>query len=83
MKRSKLSEALQKARGKDVPTPKPSIPTRKDQEDGSTKRFHTSVYLDKQFYGEVKIALIREGQDRDFNELVNDLLRDWLERSNV
>ena len=44
-----------------------------------SKRFHTTLYLDKEFYGRVKIALIREARDRDFNQLVNELLRKWYE----
>jgi hypothetical protein len=58
--------------------PKQQTPAQGRTED-KPKRFHTTVYLDKEFYGKVKIALIQEGKDRDFNRLVNDLLKDWLE----
>lgn len=45
-----------------------------------SRRFHTTFYPDsKEFYDEIKIALIREGNGRDFNRLVNDLLAAWLE----
>lgn len=61
--------ALSKALGKRTEaTPEPA-----------KKRFHTTLYLDKEFYGRVKIALIEEGEDRDFNKLVNELLREWYE----
>lgn len=64
MSKNDLSKALGK-RTKSAPEPK--------------KRFHTTLYLDKEFYGRVKIALIEEGADRDFNKLVNELLREWYE----
>lgn len=52
-------------------TPEPEKPEKK------AKRFHTTLYLDPEFYRRVKIALIEEGADRDFNRLVNDLIREW------
>lgn len=64
MSKNDLSKALGK-RTEATPEPK--------------TRFHTTLYLDKEFYGRVKIALIEEGADRDFNKLVNELLREWYE----
>ena len=76
MKKSALSNAL-RIRTEATPEPEPAPePTAKKP---AAKRFHTTLYLDKEFYGRVKIALIEEGEDRDFNRLVNDLLREWYE----
>lgn len=41
-------------------------------------RYSTTIYLDRDFHSKVKIAFIEEGQDRDFNRLVNELLREWM-----
>ena len=70
MKKSALSNAL---RIRTEATPEPTAKAE------AKKRFHTTLYLDKEFYGRVKIALIEEGKDRDFNKLVNELLREWYE----
>lgn len=82
MKKNPLADALSRARGIDQEPaagrePEPTEPTTPAPAAGKPKRFHTTVYLDKEFYGRVKIALIEEGEDRDFNRLVNDLLRAW------
>ena len=77
MKKSSLRDALVKGRQAD-PEPKAETPAAK-QTGEKPKRFHTTVYLDKEFYNKIKIALITEGEDRDFNRLVNDLLKEWHE----
>lgn len=82
MKKSALFEALGKARGIDQEPaagrePEPAEPSTPAPATGKPKRFHTTLYIDKEFYGRIKIALIEEGEDRDFNRLVNDLLRAW------
>ena len=76
MKKSALSNAL-RIRTEATPEPEqaPEPPAKKP----AAKRFHTTLYLDKEFYGRIKIALIEEGKDRDFNKLVNELLREWHE----
>ena len=76
MKKSALSNALRiRTEATPEPEPTPEPPAKKP----AAKRFHTTLYLDKEFYGRVKIALIEEGKDRDFNRLVNELLREWYE----
>ena len=80
MKKSKFAGIL-KARAAEPesePTPAPvkRAPAPKISAE-KRKRFHTTLYLDKEFYNKIKIALIQEGQDRDFNRLVNDLLKEW------
>ena len=76
MKKSALSNALRiRTEATPEPEPAPEPPAKKPAE----KRFHTTLYLDKEFYGRIKIALIEEGKDRDFNKLVNELLREWYE----
>jgi hypothetical protein len=78
-KRSGLAAALDRGRSDDAPaevsTPEPT-PTKAK----TPARFHTSFYpTSRQLYDNVKVALIREGQGRDFNQLVNELLAEWLE----
>lgn len=52
-----------------VPEPAKAEPKR--------KRFHTSVYLNRQTYDQIRIGLLKEGDGRDFNGLVSDLLKEW------
>ncbi|PSB27551.1 KilA-N domain-containing protein [Chlorogloea sp. CCALA 695] len=37
-----------------------------------------TAYIKKDTYQEIKISLLREGQKREFSELVQELLEDWL-----
>ena len=37
-----------------------------------------TAYIRKETHKDVKIALLQEGQGREFSELVEDLLSDWL-----
>ena len=37
-----------------------------------------TAYIRKDTYQEIKIALLREGQKREFSELIQELLEDWL-----
>ncbi len=37
-----------------------------------------TAYIKKDTYQEIKIALLREGQKREFSELIQELLEDWL-----
>ena len=37
-----------------------------------------TAYIKKDTYQEVKITLLREGQKREFSELIQELLEDWL-----
>ncbi len=38
-----------------------------------------TAYIRKRTHADVKIALLREGQKREFSALVEDLLGDWLD----
>ena len=37
-----------------------------------------TAYIKKDTYQEIKISLLREGQKREFSELVQELLENWL-----
>lgn len=82
MKKNPLADAI-RARIEAEPTTTPAEPERieatpePEKPEKKTRRFHTTLYLDPEFYRRVKIALIEEGEDRDFNRLVNDLIREW------
>lgn len=79
-KRGNLARALQ-AR-KDIDSePETKPPAGKLEPTKPTaRRFHTSIYpTSREFYDDVRVALIREGKNRDFNQLVNDLLAEWLD----
>lgn len=43
-------------------------------------RISTTVYLEEQFHIDIRSKLLREKPKRDYNQLVNDLLREWLEK---
>lgn len=78
-KRGNLARALQ-AR-KDIDSEPERTPQRQASDKPATaRRFHTSIYpTSREFYDDIRVALIREGKNRDFNQLVNDLLAEWLE----
>ena len=38
----------------------------------------TTAYVRKDTYKAVRIALIEDGEERDYSELVEELLRNWL-----
>ncbi len=38
----------------------------------------TTAYIKKQTHRDVKISLLVEGQEREYSELIEDLLADWL-----
>jgi hypothetical protein len=37
-----------------------------------------TAYIKKDTYQDIKITLLREGQKREFSELIQELLDDWL-----
>ncbi|MGB3691776.1 MAG: hypothetical protein WA999_03540 [Spirulinaceae cyanobacterium] len=39
-----------------------------------------SAYIKKQTYTKVKIALLEQGKEQDFSELVETLLNEWLSK---
>ena len=78
-KRSPLAAALNRGRADDAPAEVTEVTPKKETASAKPKRFHTSLYPDPDVYANIRIALIREGQGRDFNQLVNELLAEWLE----
>jgi hypothetical protein len=81
MKRRGLAQALQ-ARKEMESEPERKAPEQKPApaKASTPRRFHTTIYPDsRDFYDDVRVALIREGKGRDFNRLVNDLLAEWLD----
>ncbi|GAX45801.1 hypothetical protein NIES4075_68220 [Tolypothrix sp. NIES-4075] len=63
------------------PTPEPEAEPKRGRPKG--KRSHpdyeqVTAYIKTLTYQEVKIALLREGQKREFSELMQELLDDWL-----
>jgi hypothetical protein len=41
------------------------------------------VYIPKQLHNQAKILLIHEGQDRDFSQLIGDLLSAYVDHQNT
>lgn len=79
-KRSGLAAALDRGRSEVVHEVEEVTETPAQPKAKATTRFHTSFYPStRQLYDDVKVALIREGEGRDFNQLVNELLSEWLE----
>jgi hypothetical protein len=66
------------------PSPAPPVaPTRKPGRPATGKRsdadyVQTTAYIHKDTHREVKIALLKSGDDQDFSELVDSLLIQWL-----
>lgn len=77
------SPAARKGARKKVPAP-PAAPAAKRGRGRPTgKRSdpdyeQVTSYIRRQTYADVKIELIREGQKREFSELVEELLSKWL-----
>ena len=64
------------------PTPELEVEPKRGRPKG--KRSHpdyeqVTAYIKTLTYQEVKIALLREGKKREFSELMQELLDDWLE----
>ena len=80
-KRSGLAAALNRGRSEDAPEIEaPTLEAPAQTKAKTPARFHTSFYPStRQLYDDVKVALIREGEGRDFNQLVNELLTEWLD----
>ena len=41
------------------------------------------VYIPKQLHNQAKVLLIHEGQDRDFSQLIGDLLSVYVDQQNI
>ena len=78
-KKSALGAALNKRKQmNDEPEPQPE-PKVQEASKPAKRRFHTTLYPDPELYRNIRIALLQEAEGRDFNQLVNDLLREWYE----
>ena len=75
MKKNDLARALQSRLEPEL-TPEPVKPEPPPTQE-KKRRFHTSVYLNRKTYDQIKIGLLKEGDGRDFNRLVIDLLKTW------
>ena len=81
MKRRGLAQALQARKELNEPERKVAKPDPAPTKAAAPRRFHTTIYPDsREFYDDLRVALIREGKGRDFNRLVNDLLAEWLDK---
>lgn len=79
MKKTGLAKALQsRLEPESTPEPVTQAPPA-PQEKERRRRFHTSVYLNRKTYDQIRIGLLKEGEARDFNGLVIDLLKEWYE----
>jgi hypothetical protein len=70
------------------PSPAPTTGSKSPKKRGrpSGKRsdedyVQVTAYIQKDIHREVKIALLKSGGDKDFSELVDDLLARWLKSS--
>lgn len=81
MKKNPLANAL-RARLEPEPdqTPAPAV-AEAPKAETKRKRFHTSIYLNRQTYDQIRIGLLKEGDGRDFNGLVTDLLKEWYDEA--
>lgn len=75
MKKNPLANAL-RARLEPEPDQTPAV-AEAPKAEPKRKRFHTSIYLNRQTYDQIRIGLLKEGDGRDFNGLVTDLLKEW------
>jgi hypothetical protein len=71
----------QKREKKTLPTPPPAEKKRDDKQPGKSKNpefVQTSIYIKKETQISVKSQLLTDQKNRDFSELVEELLSDWL-----
>ncbi len=81
--RSKQSREEQGESGKprgDRPAPEPPAAKRAPGKRSDPDYEQVTAYLRKQTYRKVKMALLEEDSERQFSDLVEDLLTGWLKR---
>lgn len=85
---SKFKGILERAKERDsvMPVEEPPLPSPAPKKRGrpSGKRsdaeyVQVTAYIHKNTHRDVKIALLKSGDDKDFSDLVDSLLADWLE----
>ncbi len=89
---SKFKSLLDAAKGKESEEQEPEVnqPQLVEEAEQSPKRGRpkgkrshpdyeqVTAYIKKDTYQEIKISLLREGRKREFSELIQELLDDWL-----
>lgn len=80
---AEVPAATRKAARKRTPAAAPAVPMKRGRGRPPGKRSdpdyeQVTSYVRRQTYSDVKIELIREGKKREFSELVEDLLSQWL-----
>ncbi len=75
-----------------APVAKPNAPGAHLERSERTRRLgkrtapdyvQVGVYIPKKLHNEAKVLLIRDGADRDFSQLVGDLLNDYVDKRTV
>jgi hypothetical protein len=56
-----------------------ALPVRRDRIDRDEVRERSTIMLDPEIRNRVEIELLKKGKRRGFSQLVNHLLREWLE----
>ena len=85
---SKFKGILERAKEREVepqveesppPSPAPKKRGRPSGKRSDAEYVQVTAYIHKDTHRNVKIALLKSGSDKDFSDLVDKLLTDWLE----
>ena len=64
----------------DGTTTEPLLTRRRVGKRAAPDYVQVGVYIPKQLHNQAKVLLIHEGADRDFSQLIEDLLRDYVNK---
>ncbi len=76
---SKFKGVLDMARGVEETVPKVTRSGHPKGKRSDPEFQQVTAYIRKETHRQVKMGLLREGQEREFSELVEDLLSGWLQ----
>lgn len=79
LERAKERESVTPAEETPPPSPAPKKRGRPSGKRSDAEYVQVTAYIHKNTHRDVKIALLKSGDDKDFSDLVDSLLADWLE----
>lgn len=78
LERAKERESTPPAEEAPVPSPAPKKRGRPSGKRSDAEYVQVTAYIHKDTHRDVKIELLKSGDDKDFSELVDSLLANWL-----
>jgi hypothetical protein len=79
LERAKERESSPQVEETPPPSPAPKKRGRPSGKRSDAEYVQVTAYIHKNTHRDVKIALLKSGDGKDFSDLVDELLADWLE----